>query len=110
MVLVLGCPMVLVLPKEKPLLCVVVVWPNGLKRLLACCGVCWPNRPPVVVLNPPVAATDDRDTALHLTNSKVFIPFKWKISTKVGNFRRMWDVEPFQMFDKMLDGETSALG
>lgn len=38
MVLVFACPMLLVLPKEKPLLGVVVVWPKGLKRLLACWG------------------------------------------------------------------------
>lgn len=35
MVLVLGCPSVLVLPKEKPVVWVVVGWANGLlKRLV----------------------------------------------------------------------------
>ena len=39
MVLVLAWPMVLVLPKEKPGFCAVVVCPKGLKRLAAaaCC-------------------------------------------------------------------------
>lgn len=54
MLLVLGWPMVLVLPKEKPVLCVVVVWPNGLNRLLPCCCGCVPNRLPVAAPNPPV--------------------------------------------------------
>lgn len=40
MLLGLACPIVLVLPKEKPVLCVVVAWPNGLKRLAACCCGC----------------------------------------------------------------------
>lgn len=62
MLLVLACPMVLVLPKEKPVFCVVVVWPNGLKRLPAGCWVCWPNRPPVVAPKPPVAAAEEDKT------------------------------------------------
>lgn len=43
-----------VLPKEKPVLGVVVVWPNGLNRLLPGCG--WLNKPPVAAPKPPVAA------------------------------------------------------
>lgn len=33
---------------------VVVVWPNGLNRLLPGCG--WLNKPPVAAPKPPVAA------------------------------------------------------
>lgn len=44
------------LPKEKPVLGVVVVWPNGLNKLLPGCGCVWLNKPPVVVPKPPVAA------------------------------------------------------
>lgn len=43
-------------PKEKPVLGVVVVWPNGLNRLLPGCCAGWLNKPPVVVPKPPVAA------------------------------------------------------
>lgn len=56
MVLVLGWPMVLVLPKVKPVLGVVVVEPKGLKRLPAGCWAGGPNIPPVVVPKVPVAA------------------------------------------------------
>ena len=54
-----GWPMVL--PKEKPVLGVVVAWPKGLNRLTACwtCwGCCCPNRLPVAAPNPP--APEDR--------------------------------------------------
>lgn len=44
------------LPKEKPVLGVVVVWPNGLNRLLPGGCVWLLNKPPVVVPKPPVAA------------------------------------------------------
>jgi hypothetical protein len=54
MVFVLGCPRVLVLPKEKPVFCVVVAWPNGLLKRLVVCWFCWPNRPPGFVPNPVV--------------------------------------------------------
>lgn len=52
-----GWPMVLVLPKEKPVLGVVVAWPKGLNRptaCWACWGCCCPNRLPVAAPNPPV--------------------------------------------------------
>lgn len=62
MLLVLACPIVLVLPKEKPVLCVVVAWPKGLKRLAACGCAAWPNRPPVAVPNPPAAAARETNT------------------------------------------------
>lgn len=62
MLLVLAWPMVLVFPKEKPVLGVVVVCPKGLNRLLACCWFCCPNSPPVVVLKPLVAAEAHRHT------------------------------------------------
>lgn len=66
MLLVLACPIVLVFPKEKPVLGVVVVWPNGLKRLeAACCGFCGPNKPPVVVLKPAAGARKRTNTSLH---------------------------------------------
>lgn len=35
---------------------VVVVWPNGLNKLLPGCGCVWLNKPPVVVPKPPGAA------------------------------------------------------
>lgn len=44
------------LPKEKPALGVVVVWPNGLNRLLLGCCCVGLNKLPVVVPKPPVAA------------------------------------------------------
>lgn len=53
-VLVLGCPRVLVLPKEKPVFGVVVAWPNGLLKRLVVCWFCWPKRPPGFVPNPVV--------------------------------------------------------
>lgn len=52
---VLAWPIVL-LPKEKPVLGVVVVWPKGLNRLLPGGCVWLLNKPPVVVPKPPVAA------------------------------------------------------
>lgn len=58
MLLVLGWPMVLVLPKEKVLFWVVVAEPNGLKRLEACCCG-WPNKLPVVVPNAPVLVPNE---------------------------------------------------
>lgn len=63
--LVLGWPMVLVLPKEKPVLWVVWVAPKGLKRLLAGCWAGCPNRPPVVGPKVPEAAAEQNrvDTA-----------------------------------------------
>lgn len=55
-VFVFGCPSVLVLPKEKPVFCVVVAWPKGLLNRLVVWG-CWPNRPPVVPVPKPVVPT-----------------------------------------------------
>lgn len=54
MVLVLGCPSVLVLPKEKPVFWVVVAWPNGLLKRLVVCWFCCPKRPPGFAPNPVV--------------------------------------------------------
>ena len=54
MVLVLGCPSVLVLPKEKPVVWVVMAWANGLLKRLVFCWFCWPKRPPGFVPNPVV--------------------------------------------------------
>ena len=54
MVLVLGCPSVLVLPKEKPVVWVVMAWANGLLKRLVACWFCWPKRPPGFVPNPVV--------------------------------------------------------
>lgn len=52
MPVVLGWPIVLVLPKEKPVVWAVVAWPKGLKRLFAW-GV-WLNKLPVVAPKPLV--------------------------------------------------------
>jgi len=64
MVPVLAWPMVLVLPKEKPALGAVVVWPKGLNRLPAGWGAGWPNRPPVTAPKPAAAAGGKREVGL----------------------------------------------
>lgn len=69
MLLVLGWPMVLVLPKEKVLFWVVVAEPNGLKRLEACCCG-WPNKLPVVVPNAPVPVMQTVNTYIQDTHTK----------------------------------------
>lgn len=77
MLLALAWPMEL-LPKEKPVLGVVVVWPNGLKRLLLPgCGCGWLNKPPVVVPKPPVAAAAG---AAGATIEKISLKhYKWSL-------------------------------
>lgn len=82
MLLVLGCPMVLVLPKEKELFWVVVAEPNGLKRLEAgCCG--WPNKLPVVVPNAPVPVMQTVNTYIQDTHTHTQTEKKSKTILKV---------------------------
>lgn len=108
MVLVLAWPIVLVLPKEKPVLCVVVAWPNGLKRLAAGCWVCWPNRLPAVVPKLPAAAVEDKHTQ-HVASLALINTSHFWVMYKIGSFWVLMWCRNQEVENLTLDWENSTL-